>query len=141
MDGDIRDIARPEAYLPHVRGSEPPAGAHTNHGPVETVREDDYYGHRIVVRTTYEIEVDGRPVTGHLGVANDGRVHYHPTPNLSYASAVDLVKSLIDTFPDDFEQSDGRPGHPDHDHADHGHPDHGHADHGHPAHPDHEGGQ
>jgi hypothetical protein len=37
------------------------------HG-LETVREDHYRGHRVVVRTTYRIEVDGRPVTGHLGV-------------------------------------------------------------------------
>ena len=29
-------------------------------------------GHRIVIRTTYEIEVDGQPVSGHLGVAKDG---------------------------------------------------------------------
>ena len=27
MDGDIRDIARPAAYLPHVRAGEPPPGA------------------------------------------------------------------------------------------------------------------
>jgi hypothetical protein len=118
---DIRDIARPAVYLPHVKASEPPAGTQAHHGPVQTVREDEYHGHRIVVRTTYEIEVDGRPVSGHLGVANDGRVHYHPTPNLSYASAVDLVKSLIDIFPDDFEPGDGHPDHPDHpDHL--GHP-------------------
>ena len=43
-------------------------------------------GHRIVIRTTYEIEVDGQPVSGHLGVAKDGRVHYHPVPNLSFPS-------------------------------------------------------
>jgi hypothetical protein len=98
--------------------SEPPAGTHTHHGPMRTVREDEYHGHQIVVKTTYEIEVDGRPVTGHLGVANDGRVHYHPTPNLSFASAVDLVRSLIDTFPDDFEHGDGHHDHP-------GHPGHG----------------
>jgi hypothetical protein len=132
---DIKDIARPAAYLPHVKASEPPGG-HPHHGTVETVREDDYDGHRIVVRTTYQSEVDGRPVSGHLGVANDGRVHYHPVPNLSYASAVDLVKGLIDTFPDDFEHGDGGSGHPDHpDHSDHHHPDHQH-----PGHADHEGG-
>ncbi|HZB34402.1 MAG TPA: hypothetical protein VE465_29835 [Streptosporangiaceae bacterium] len=136
--GDIQDVVRPAAYLPHVKASRPPAGGHAHHGPVETVREEDYYGHRIVVRTTYQIEVDGRPVSGHLGVANDGRVHYHPVPNLSYASAVDLVKGLIDAFPEDFEPGDGGPGHADHDHADHDHADH--ADHHHPGDADHEGG-
>jgi hypothetical protein len=72
------------------------------HQKSESVREADYRGHRIVVRTHYEIEVDGRVVMGHMGVTNDGQVHYHPVPNLSFASAVDLVKQLIDIFPDDF---------------------------------------
>jgi hypothetical protein len=42
---------------------------------------------------------------GHMGVTNDGNVHYHPVPNLSFASAIDLVKELIDIFPDDFTGS------------------------------------
>jgi hypothetical protein len=74
------------------------------HGmPVETTREATYRGHHILVRTTYQIEVDGTPIYGHLGVTNDGQVHYHAVPNLAFASAVDLVRQLIDTFPDDFE--------------------------------------
>jgi hypothetical protein len=68
----------------------------------DSIREADYKGHHIEIRTTYEIEVDGVPITGHLGVDNEGRVHYHPVPNASFASAVDLVKQLIDSFPDDF---------------------------------------
>jgi hypothetical protein len=71
--------------------------------PMESTREATYYGHHIVIRTTYHIEVDGMPIEGHLGVTNDGQVHYHAVPNLSFASAVDLVKQLIDTFPEDFE--------------------------------------
>jgi hypothetical protein len=73
------------------------------HGmPMESTREATYQGHQIVIRTTYRIEVDGMPIEGHLGVTNDGQVHYHAVPNLSFASAVDLVKQLIDTFPEDF---------------------------------------
>ena len=107
MDDDLHEITEPSAYLSHLRDRKPPAGTHPHHGPIETVREVEYEGHRIVIRTTYEIEVDGRSVAGHLGVANDGRVHYHPVPNLSFPSAVDLVQTLIDTFPDDFEDGDG----------------------------------
>jgi hypothetical protein len=84
---------------------------HHRHKISETVREDEYKGHHIVVRTTYEIQVDGVPVTGHLGVTNDGQVHYHPVPNVSFPSAIDLVKQLIDVFPDDFAgdmHGDGR---------------------------------
>lgn len=72
------------------------------HMSSETIRETDYKGHHIVVRTTYQIEVDGIPITGHMGVSNDGKVHYHPIPNMSFASALDMVKQLVDAFPDDF---------------------------------------
>jgi len=51
------------------------------HKPSESVREADYGGHHIVIRTTYQIEVDGVPLMGHMGVTDDGRVHYHPVPN------------------------------------------------------------
>jgi hypothetical protein len=81
------------------------------HTIVPSVREDQYKGHHITVRTTYDIRVDGVPVTGHLGVTNDGRVHYHPVPNVSFASAIDLVKQLIDVFPDDFEAHEAGGGH------------------------------
>lgn len=72
------------------------------HGKAESVREADYQGHHIVVRTSYDIEVDGRMVMGHMGVTNDGKVHYHPVPNMAFVSAIDMVKSLIDIFSDDF---------------------------------------
>ena len=81
----------------HVKTSQ----KHT-HQKNESVRQADHKGHHILVRTQYEIEVDEHMVRGHMGVTNDGHVHYHPLPNLSFTSAVDLVKQLIDTFPDDF---------------------------------------
>jgi hypothetical protein len=79
------------------------------HGKMESVREADYRGHHIVVRTHYQVEVDGTMLMGHMGVTNDGQVHYHPVPHMSFASAVDLVKRLIDIFPDDFAKH-GRSG-------------------------------
>ncbi|WP_052494288.1 hypothetical protein [Nitrosospira sp. NpAV] len=80
-----------------------------HHAASETIREADYEGHHIVVRTTYRIEVDGTPVTGHMGVTDDGNVHYHPIPNMSFASALDMVKQLIDVFPDDFTAAKNKP--------------------------------
>jgi hypothetical protein len=85
-------------------------GSHEHHASA-SIREAEYNGHRIVVKTSYQIEVDGKPVSGHLAVTNDGQVHYHPIPNLSFASAVDLVKQLIDVFPDDFENAHSSPEH------------------------------
>jgi hypothetical protein len=111
-------------------------GHHGHGGPIETVRESTYRGHHIVVRTTYSITVDDLAVEGHLGVSNDGQVHYHAIPNLGFSSAIELVEKLIDTFPDDFEDSDGEGPH--HGHGDPGPHDHpeGHGDPGPHDHPE-----
>ena len=79
------------------------AHGHGHGGPMETVRESTYRGHRITVRTSYSITIDDMPVQGHLGVSNDGQVHYHAIPNLGFSSAIELAEKLIDVFPDDFE--------------------------------------
>ncbi len=73
-----------------------------HHGDSVVTREADYKGHHIVVRTRYEVEVDGKPLMGHMGVNDLGSVHYHPVPNLSFPSALDMVKKIIDVFPDEF---------------------------------------
>lgn len=90
------------------------------HQGMESVREAEYQGHRIVVRTRYEIEVDGRMVMGHVSVTNDGNVHYHPVPNLSFPSAVEMVEKLIDIFPEDFAKK-GRSDDDGHRDGSHGH--------------------
>jgi hypothetical protein len=99
----IRSIA---SYVKRNAGKVKKA-QHSMHMASESVREADYKGHHIVIHTTYRIEVDGVPLMGHMGVTDDGRVHYHPVPNASFVSAVDLVKQLIDVFPDDFTGADG----------------------------------
>jgi hypothetical protein len=75
---------------------------HVAHGPAPSVREDDFRGRHIVITTTYEITVEGRPLTAHVGVSNDGSVHCHSLPAYEFASTVDMVRVLIDYFPDDF---------------------------------------
>jgi hypothetical protein len=88
----------------------------------ESVREAEYKGHKITVRTRYEVEVDGKAIMAHFGVGNSGQVHYHAVPNMAFPSAVDLVKALIDVFPEDFGDSHDGPS--EHDHGpehDHGH--------------------
>ena len=65
--------------------------------------------------TTYRIEVDGVPITGHLLVTNEGTVHYHAIPNQEFASAVDMVKRIIDLSPEGFTPAAGSHGdHPHH---------------------------
>jgi hypothetical protein len=82
------------AALPH-----PP---HLHPGPVTVVREDDYRGHHVVITTTYEITVDGAPVPVHIGISNDGTAHAHGLPAYEFASLVDVIRALIDFFPDEF---------------------------------------
>lgn len=72
------------------------------HHHATSIRETEYKGHHIVIRTTYDIRVDRKQVMGHFGVGNNGQVHYHPIPNMRFASAVDMVKQLIDVFPDEY---------------------------------------
>lgn len=82
-----------------------------------TIRELTYRGHTIRIMTSYEIEVDGAPVTGHLLVTNEGTVHYHAIPNQEFASAVDMVKRLIDLAPDQFSEVPPVGDHGDHHHS------------------------
>ncbi len=77
--------------------------AHAHHmGPLTSVRSISHRGHEIVIRTTYEITVDGEPFDAHVTVDNAGRVHYHGLPTRDFPSTVDLVKKAIDYFPVDF---------------------------------------
>lgn len=96
----------PESLVEHV-GRNAPVLGHPHGGTMESIREATYRGHHIVIRTSYHIEVDGAPLEGHLGVANDGQVHYHAIPNLRFVSTVDLVKQLIEAFPEDFQPRSG----------------------------------
>lgn len=77
------------------------AGAH-HEGGGASVRTAEYQGHEIVIRTTYEVTVDGQPFDAHFTVDNSGRVHYHGLPTRDFTSLVDLVKKAIDQFPDSF---------------------------------------
>jgi hypothetical protein len=69
---------------------------HLHEGGTGSVRHVTYKGHDIRITTTYHIELDGAEITGHLLVNNAGSVHYHAIPNQEFASAVDLVKRIVD---------------------------------------------
>jgi hypothetical protein len=93
----LATAATPKKLASYVAGLRQPTGH--GHG---TIREDKHNGHRIIIRTTYDIEVDGRKVLLPLSVDNEGRVHCHSLPNYQFGSAMDMVKTLIDNFPEDF---------------------------------------
>lgn len=98
--GGPKTLAR---YLKRRQPKEQDDGGHgAHHGANVSVRTTIHKGHEIEVRTTYEIMVDGKPLEGHMGVGDDGRVHYHPIPNYSSGSMLDLIRSVIDAFPEDY---------------------------------------
>ena len=78
------------------------------HGVTTSVRTAEHHGHTIESATRYEIRIDGRRVAIPLHVDNGGRVTCHAVPNYQSVSGVDVVKKVIDVYPDSF-QEDGPP--------------------------------
>jgi hypothetical protein len=94
-----------DAYK-RLNAGQPIVAGHAGHeGHFVSVREAEYKGHKITVRTHYEIKVDGKPISGHIYVDNSGRVSSHAMPAYSFVSTVDLVKKLIDAFPANFAKA------------------------------------
>jgi len=87
-----------------LKAGKPVAAGHTGHdkGQFQSIREVDYKGHKIIIHTQYQIKIDGKAFSGHIYVDNRGKVSAHALPNYSFLSAVDLVKKIIDEFPDNF---------------------------------------
>lgn len=79
---------------------------------MESVRTATHCGYEIVIKTCYEITVDGKPLDSHLSVDDDGHVHTHALPEYAFTSAVDVVKKIIEAFPSEFPCDDhGGQGH------------------------------
>ena len=115
----LADAASPKklaAYLMKL----PKPSMHMHGGMAQSLREPDYKGHHIAIRTTYQVSVDGRVLNVPLGVDNSGNVHCHSLPNYQFTSAVDMVKQLIDSFPGEFGRRKGGGGHGGGGHGGHG---------------------
>ena len=102
----VREIIGPEA--PHEHR-------------LRSVRCAEHHGHEIEIVTTYEISIDGAPFHVHATVGDDGRLRCHESPYAALPSAIDLVKHLMDLYPEAFDAP--APQAPPHTHAEH---DHGH---------------
>ncbi len=118
----LKKNTSPDALGSCLAGLSQPDHMHT--GPISTVRQDDFEGHHISIKTTYDITVDGKPLHVHIGLSNDGSAHCHGLPAYQFTSVVDLVKALIAYFPDEFgpsepDQTQHGGGHAEHRH---GHP-------------------
>lgn len=104
-----------------IRTSFPDYVQHTHEDLVRSIRTLEHRGHTITITTTYDVSVDGRLVTLHMMVDELGQLWSHLCPYLSFSSATDLVRHLIERMPHLFEA----PPH-DHDHDHDTHPPHGH---------------
>ncbi len=71
-------------------------------GSLTTLRRTSHNGREIEVKTTYEISVDGRRLADHVSVAKDGSPYSHSCPYEQFSSMVDLVKRLVDLYPESF---------------------------------------
>lgn len=102
----LSKFAAPKKLGAYLARKKMAMASHAPHGGgktgVETIRQQIHDGHKIVIRTTYQIEVDGKVLKAPIGVDNSGQVHCHSLPNYQTVSALDMVKALIDNFPDDF---------------------------------------
>jgi hypothetical protein len=101
-----------EGGQPHGHGGG--QGGHDHGGghshSMESVRTATHCGHEIVIKTCYEITVNGKPLDSHLSVNDDGSLHSHALPEYSFTSAVDVVKKIVESFPDEFPCDDGNEG-------------------------------
>ena len=68
-----------------------------------SVRKAHYKGFEIEVETHYKFKVDGKPLDVHAHVLDSGHLHSPSLPNYGWPSALDFVRQLIDSFPDDFK--------------------------------------
>jgi hypothetical protein len=93
-----------------VRKEFPSYAEHTHEALVRSTRVLEHRGHTITITTTYEVRVDERLVTLHLMVDEEGRLWSHLCPYLTFATAPELVRHLIERMPHLFEPAQPAPG-------------------------------
>ena len=72
------------------------------------VRRFTHRGHEVEIATHYRVTIDGEPWDQHLAVLPDGSVTYHGLPQYATASAVELLRTVIDygyELPEDLREA------------------------------------
>jgi hypothetical protein len=99
---------------------------HTHESLARSTRVLEHQGSTITITTTYEVRIGERLLTLHMMVDEEGRLWSHLCPYLTFATAPELVRHLIERMPHLFESAQPPPGVDDGDgHSGHG----GHANH------------
>jgi hypothetical protein len=86
-----------------VRKEFPTYVEHTHESLARSDRTLEHRGRTITITTTYEVRVEGRPVTLHMMVDEEGRLWSHLCPYLTFATAPELVRHLLTRMPHLFE--------------------------------------
>jgi hypothetical protein len=76
---------------------------HAHEGLTRSDRLLEHRGNTITITTTYEVRVEGRLVTLHMMVDEEGRLWSHLCPYLTFATATELVLHLLERMPHLFE--------------------------------------
>jgi hypothetical protein len=86
-----------------VRKNFPTYVEHQHENLVRSDRVLEHRGNTITITTTYEVRVEGRLVTLHMMVDEEGRLWSHLCPYLTFATATELVLHLLERMPHLFE--------------------------------------
>lgn len=121
--------ATPLEFDPFTPGREHPEWVKKNfpsyveHRHEDLVRSErvlEHQGSTLTITTTYEVRLEGRLLTLHMMVDEEGRLWSHLCPYLTFATATELVLHLLERMPHLFEPAQPAP-RGGHDHAAHGH--------------------
>jgi hypothetical protein len=102
-----------------IRKKFPAYVEHTHESLARSERTLEHQGRTITITTTYEVRVEGRLITLHMMVDEEGRLWSHLCPYLTFTSAPELVRHLLTRMPHLFEAP------PDDEHSRHDHHAHG----------------
>jgi hypothetical protein len=80
-------------------------------GHASSMRMVEHHGYHIMLETTYRVTIDGKLLKAPLMVDDAGMVHCHSLPNYQFNSAVEMVKAIVDQFPDEFPPKGSGRGH------------------------------
>jgi hypothetical protein len=86
-----------------VRKNFPTYVEHRHENLVRSERVLEHRGSTITITTMYEVRVEGRLVTLHMMVDEEGRLWSHLCPYLTFATATELVLHLLERMPHLFE--------------------------------------
>jgi hypothetical protein len=92
-----------------VRQGFPTYVEHEHESLARSVRTLEHQGRVISITTTYEVRIEGRLLSLHMMVDEEGRLWSHLCPYQTFATALELVRHLLTRMPQLFEAAPHEP--------------------------------